>query len=131
MTNPGTKSVCADCGSEIMFIGPYWAHIGNIKPRHIASPKKPNKPNESEKNDFFGDLSSLATHYMKLLDLNNKKKEFEHQKDINAHDLAEEKAFELQMEEAISANVESIRQCLHRIEVCNVRPSLRKNNNVT
>jgi hypothetical protein len=34
----GTKATCSQCGREIVFVGPYWDHQGDIKPRHIAIP---------------------------------------------------------------------------------------------
>lgn len=37
-TQAGTKAICSQCGKEIIFIGPYWDHPGEIKPRHPAFP---------------------------------------------------------------------------------------------
>jgi hypothetical protein len=39
--NVGDKAICAGCGAAIVFVGPYWDHIGEIKPRHPALPKLP------------------------------------------------------------------------------------------
>lgn len=35
----GDKAKCAMCGASITFVGPYWDHDGEIKPRHPATPK--------------------------------------------------------------------------------------------
>lgn len=34
----GDKSTCQMCGAEIVFVGPYWDHRGENKPRHPAIP---------------------------------------------------------------------------------------------
>lgn len=34
----GAKAKCAMCGQPITFVGPYWDHDGEIKPRHPATP---------------------------------------------------------------------------------------------
>lgn len=34
----GDKDMCSQCGKEIVFVGPYWDHPGEIKPRHPAIP---------------------------------------------------------------------------------------------
>lgn len=39
--NPGDKAVCQHCGGEIIYVGPYWDHLGPLKPRHIAEPAGP------------------------------------------------------------------------------------------
>ena len=39
----GTPAICASCGNDIVFVGPYWDHVGERKPRHPATPQKPNQ----------------------------------------------------------------------------------------
>lgn len=34
----GDRAACASCRRPIVFIGPYWDHEGEPKPRHPASP---------------------------------------------------------------------------------------------
>lgn len=34
----GDISNCSQCGKEIIFVGPYWDHMGDRKPRHTAQP---------------------------------------------------------------------------------------------
>ena len=34
----GQRDTCEMCGEPIVFIGPYWDHIGENKPRHPATP---------------------------------------------------------------------------------------------
>lgn len=36
---PGDHASCASCGNDIVFIGTYWDHVGELKPRHPASPQ--------------------------------------------------------------------------------------------
>lgn len=35
----GNRATCAMCGKPITFVGQYWDHDGEIKPRHPATPK--------------------------------------------------------------------------------------------
>lgn len=35
----GDKAICKMCDHEIVFIGPYWDHVGEWKPRHPGLPK--------------------------------------------------------------------------------------------
>jgi len=35
----GQHATCQMCDAEIIFIGPYWDHVGEDKPRHPALPK--------------------------------------------------------------------------------------------
>jgi hypothetical protein len=35
---PGEVATCSQCGRDIVFIGPYWDHPGEIKPKHPAIP---------------------------------------------------------------------------------------------
>ncbi len=37
---PGTPAECEQCGNDIVFVGPYWDHVGALKPRHPAVPQK-------------------------------------------------------------------------------------------
>lgn len=39
---PGAPAVCDQCGNDIVFVGPYWDHVGELKPRHPAFPQKVN-----------------------------------------------------------------------------------------
>jgi hypothetical protein len=39
----GDQSACASCGNDIVFIGPYWDHVGELKPRHPAWPSVPSE----------------------------------------------------------------------------------------
>lgn len=34
----GATATCRSCGKGIVFVGPYWDHVGPNKPRHIAEP---------------------------------------------------------------------------------------------
>jgi hypothetical protein len=34
----GTRAVCKQCNKPIVFVGPYWDHEGEMKPRHVAIP---------------------------------------------------------------------------------------------
>lgn len=34
----GDRATCAMCNKPITFVGPYWDHDGEIKPRHPATP---------------------------------------------------------------------------------------------
>ena len=34
----GERRICSQCGDQIVFIGPYWDHPGDIKPKHPAIP---------------------------------------------------------------------------------------------
>ena len=36
----GARAICKMCGKEIIYIGPYWDHAGEMKPRHPALPKE-------------------------------------------------------------------------------------------
>ena len=38
----GDRAACASCGNDIIFVGPHWDHVGELKPRHSAFPQKPN-----------------------------------------------------------------------------------------
>ena len=37
---PGAHAVCDQCGYDIVFIDPYWDHVGEPKPKHPAFPQK-------------------------------------------------------------------------------------------
>lgn len=39
----GDRAICALCGKEIEYVGPYWRHTGEIQPRHPATPKVENQ----------------------------------------------------------------------------------------
>ncbi len=44
----GDLAICSMCGNQIMYVGPYWDHQGEHKPRHPATPGEPptkHKPN--------------------------------------------------------------------------------------
>ena len=43
MDNPevGTRAACKQCKTPIIFVGPYWDHEGELKPRHVAIPAEP------------------------------------------------------------------------------------------
>lgn len=34
----GNSTTCSQCGQRIVFIGPYWQHIGKLQPKHPAIP---------------------------------------------------------------------------------------------
>jgi len=34
----GQRALCTQCHQPIVYVGPYWDHPGEIKPRHIAIP---------------------------------------------------------------------------------------------
>lgn len=36
----GDRDTCTACGEPIEYIGPYWRHLGERQPRHIAQPRK-------------------------------------------------------------------------------------------
>ena len=40
----GDMAVCSQCNTSIVFVGPYWDHPCEIKPRHPAIPIGENKP---------------------------------------------------------------------------------------
>lgn len=48
MTKPilGEQAICGMCRERIVFVGPYWDHMGENKPRHPAVPEDewPQKP---------------------------------------------------------------------------------------
>lgn len=35
----GQEAICSMCDQPIVYVGPYWDHPGEIKPRHPALPK--------------------------------------------------------------------------------------------
>lgn len=40
----GMKAICKSCGKGITYVGPYWDHIGEPKPRHPAWPRDEEEP---------------------------------------------------------------------------------------
>jgi len=54
---PGDTAVCSQCGAAIIFLGPYWDHMGKNKPRHIATPTPIQRmPKELAFNAFLAEL---------------------------------------------------------------------------
>lgn len=44
----GARAVCHACGGAIVFVGPYWDHEGEMKPRHIAMPALPDQEQHTQ-----------------------------------------------------------------------------------
>ncbi len=40
----GDRATCSQCNKPIVFVGPYWDHPGEMKPKHPAIPISENKP---------------------------------------------------------------------------------------
>lgn len=40
----GDEALCAMCGERIVYVGPYWSHVGAPQPRHPAVPKEEKEP---------------------------------------------------------------------------------------
>lgn len=40
----GEKAICKMCGKHIIYVGPYWKHIGKLQPRHPAQPEDEIEP---------------------------------------------------------------------------------------
>lgn len=57
----GDKSTCQQCGAEIVFVGPYWDHRGEIKPKHIAIPVAPAQPEAAPLQPWWKDLDARET----------------------------------------------------------------------
>lgn len=39
MPATGDKAICSMCDKPIVYVGPYWDHEGEMKPRHPAVPR--------------------------------------------------------------------------------------------
>lgn len=68
------RSVCADCGDSIVFVGPYWDHEGKIKPKHPAFPSESGlTPQEQEVMDA---LVRAWEAYQKIAERSDETQEF-------------------------------------------------------
>jgi hypothetical protein len=52
----GDKSTCRDCKRPITFVGRFWEHDGDNKPRHIAEPVEVGRPAEGVTAHVTGQL---------------------------------------------------------------------------
>lgn len=55
----GEQAICGMCRERIVFIGPYWDHIGEDKPRHPAVPQDEWPPKPLDKTQAFDALMAV------------------------------------------------------------------------